>query len=123
MSLLGEENLTVRVSDQASAVRWARETRILSSVTLSHAHVVSVLWWGKKHRKSWLVYRDVYVGTLTHVLQNCSLSIDQVLPLQLPCLIHLFHFVQTRVPWLGLARQRLSCFVGTKDLPSKATSC
>ncbi|KAL5257816.1 hypothetical protein ACHWQZ_G012674 [Mnemiopsis leidyi] len=78
VSLLGEENLTVRVSDQASAVRWARETRVLSSVTLSHAHVVSVLWWGKKHRKSWLVYRDVYVGTLTHVLQNCSLSIEQV---------------------------------------------
>ncbi|XP_063694759.1 activin receptor type-2B-like isoform X2 [Bolinopsis microptera] len=78
VSLLGEENLTVRVSDQASAVRWARETRVLSSVTLTHSHVVSVLWWGKKHRKSWLVYRDVYVGTLTHVLQNCSLSIEQV---------------------------------------------
>lgn len=80
VSLLGEENLTVRISDQASAVRWARETRVLSSVTLSHAHVVSVLWWGKKHRKSWLVYRDVYVGTLTHVLQNCTLSIEQVTP-------------------------------------------
>lgn len=78
VSLLGEEKLTVRVSDQSSVVRWAKETRILTAVTLNHPHVVSVLWWGKKHRKSWLVYREVYVGTLSHVLQNCSLSIDQV---------------------------------------------
>lgn len=92
VSLLGEEKLTVRVSDQASVVRWAREMRVLSSVTLSHAHVVSVLWWGKKHRKSWLVYRDVYVGTLSHVLQNCSLSIEQVPDLTRHSLIHLFHF-------------------------------
>ena len=81
LSLLGEDKLTVRISDQASAVRWSREIRVLSSVILSHAHVVNVLWWGKKHRKSWLVYRDVYVGSLTHVLQSCSLSIEQVNPL------------------------------------------
>lgn len=78
VSLLGGERVTVRVSDQASAVRWESETHLLASITLSHAHVVSVLWWGKKHRKSWLVYRDVYLGSLTHVLQHCSLSIEQV---------------------------------------------
>ena len=77
--LLSEEKLTVRVTDQASAVRWSRETRILSSVALSHPHVINAVWWGKRHRKSWLVYKDVYVGTLSHVLQQCTLSIEQVL--------------------------------------------
>ena len=76
-SLLDE--VTVRTVDQASAVRWAREVALLSSESLSHTNVVSVLWWGKKHRKSWLVYNEIYVGTLTHVLRSCSLSLLQVI--------------------------------------------
>ena len=77
-ALIDDVQLTIQTVDQASAVRWAREVALLGSESLSHEHVVSVLWWGKKHRKSWIVYNDVYVGTLTHVLRSCSLSLLQV---------------------------------------------
>lgn len=76
-ALIDDVQLTVQTLDQASAVRWAREVALLGTENLSHEHVVSVLWWGKKHRKSWIVYNDVYVGTLTHVLRSCSLSLHQ----------------------------------------------
>lgn len=77
-SLISGEPLTVRISDQASAVRWRAECKLLRHVTFSHPHVVNVLAYGSRGGKQWMVYNDVYSGTLSHTLQHNQPSWEEV---------------------------------------------
>jgi len=77
-SLISGEPLTVRISDQASAVRWRAECKLLRHVTFSHPHVINVLSYGSRGGKYWLVCNDVYSGTLSHALQRSEPSWSEV---------------------------------------------
>lgn len=68
----------MRVSDQASAVRWRAECKLLRHVTFSHPNVINVLSYGTRGGKQWLVCNDVYSGTLAHALRHNELAWSEV---------------------------------------------